>query len=64
MINTIIIYNKIKRILEQNNMLVAYVICMNVDYWSHSYCDVVVVRRYYHCCRLKKLVSKAGRGTE
>ena len=31
-INTVIIYNKIKRILEQNNILVACVICINVDY--------------------------------
>ena len=41
MINTTIIYNKIKHILERNNILLACVICMNVDYWSHSYCDVV-----------------------
>ena len=41
MINTVIVYNIIKRILERNSILLACVICMNVDYWSHSYCDVV-----------------------
>ena len=59
MINTVIVYHKIKHILEQNNILLACVICMNVDYWSHSYCDVVVIIIVV----VSLLVLKTGRGT-